>query len=115
MTRFKVCSAGVRLLTNRIVRTIRNFFCKFWTKLTENQDDEQELVECSKSKPINKFSELNQVKSMKRTRRRSSFTHLKYFKIDQDVEKVIKNDYYHKTTSHRISGICKSFFSTSDA
>ncbi len=114
MTRFKVCPAGVRLLTNRIIRIIGIFFCQFWTKLTGNQDDEQELLDCSKPIPINKFSELNQAKSMKKTRRRSSHTYLKHFKVHQDVQKVIKNDYYDQTKSHRITRICKSFFSTSN-
>jgi hypothetical protein len=110
MTRCKVHISGVKLLTKRIVNTIRTYFHDFWSMLTGNKNHEQELQDCYNSRLSNKFFGLKRTKSIKKTRRMSDHIHIKFTKLHKHVRKVINNDYCPKMKSHRISHFGKSIF-----
>jgi hypothetical protein len=110
MTRCRGRTIGVQLFTKKIVNVIRTFFLDLWSILTRKEDHEPEKVKCSYTKLSEKFSGLNRIKSMKKTSRTSNHLHFKYLKKNKHVEQIIKNDYCHKTKSHRLSRIYKSIF-----
>jgi hypothetical protein len=103
MGRFKLHKYSVQLLTRKIVNTIRTYFVDFWSKLIGNKRQEESSMERCTSDQSDKFSGSKRIKSMKKIRRISKHGHFKYLKEDKYVQKVIKDDYCHKTKIHCLS------------
>jgi hypothetical protein len=86
------------------VNTIRTYFLGFWSKLKRNEKPEEQPIVRPYISLADQLLELNQTRSIKKTRRTSK----QHMKIDKQVQKVIENDYCHTKKSHQISQFCKN-------